>query len=88
MSSKKAKKSKPKEAKLSCLDATAKVLSSKGEPMNCKEMIDAMGAKGLWKSPGGLTPHSTLYSAILRELKAKGPESRLKKTERGKFSAA
>jgi hypothetical protein len=50
-------------------------------------MIEAMGKKGYWTSPGGKTPHATLYSAILRELKAKGKEARFKKTERGKFTA-
>ena len=58
------------------------------KPMNCKEMIEAMATKGLWTSPGGATPHATLYSAILRELNAKGIDSRFKKTERGKFTLA
>jgi len=75
-----------KEKKTSALDAAAKVLGENGEPMNCQEMIKAMSDKGYWKSPGGLTPHATLYSAILREIKAKGKESRFKKADRGKFS--
>ena len=49
-------------------------------------MVEAMAAKGYWKSPGGKTPHATLYSAILREINEKGKESRFKKTERGKFA--
>lgn len=57
------------------------------ETMSTKEMIDAMSAKGLWTSPGGKTPHATLYSAILREITAKGNESRFVKTEREKFAA-
>ena len=73
---------------MSALDAAAKVLGESGQEMNCQEMIKAMSEKGYWKSPGGLTPHATLYSAILRELKAKGAEARFRKTERGKFSAA
>lgn len=72
------------EKKLSCMAAAIKVLSESSEPMNAKEMIDAMEAKGYWSSPGGKTPHATLYSAILREL-AKGDESRFIKTERGRF---
>ena len=40
---------------------------------------------GYWTSPGGKTPHATLYSAILRDL-AKGDESRFVKTERGRFT--
>jgi hypothetical protein len=81
----KAKPEKP-EGKLSCLDAAAKVLGESKEPMNTKEMIEAMAAKGLWSSPNGQTPAATLYSAILREIKTKGNESRFKKTERGKFA--
>jgi len=85
-----AKKAKPKGdklKKLSALDAAAQVLAASKEPMNAKEMIDAMAAKGLWTSPGGKTPHATLYSAILREIGAKGKEARFKKTDRGHFAA-
>ncbi len=84
----KAAKQKAKPKKLSALDAAAKLLGETGQPMNCQEMIEAMAKKGLWTSPGGQTPHATLYSAILRELKAKGKDARFKKTERGKFAAA
>src|SRR5262245_49230455 len=83
-----AKQKAVKPKKLSALDAAAKLLAETGQPMNCQEMIEAMAKKGLWTSPGGQTPHATLYSAILRELKAKGKEARFKKTERGKFAAA
>jgi hypothetical protein len=74
-----------KEKKLSALDAAAKVLAEEGRAMTCQEMIDAMAAKSYWSSPGGKTPASTLYSAILREL-SKGAPSRFVKTERGKFT--
>jgi hypothetical protein len=74
-----------KAKKISAIDAAAKVLAGAKTPMNAIEMIDAMAAKGLWKSPEGKTPHATLYSAILREINAKGKEARFKKTERGKF---
>lgn len=80
----KAKKS-PGEGKLSCINAAAKVLGEKKEPMTTKEMIEAMAAKGLWSSPNGQTPAATLYSAILREIKTKGKEARFKKAEKGKF---
>ena len=82
---------KPKAAKadgkLSAIDAAAKVLAEAGEPLNAKQMIDAMSSKGYWTSPGGKPPHATLYSAILREVQTKGAESRFVKTERGKFAA-
>lgn len=71
--------------KMSALDATAKVLGESGEPMATKEMIDAMSAKGYWTSPGGQTPHATLYAAILREINTKGEEARFAKTDRGRF---
>ena len=72
--------------KLSTLDAAAKVLAEAGAPLNAKEMIDAMAAKGYWTTPGGKTPHSTLYAAILREINVKGKEALFAKTERGKFA--
>ncbi|HZT79164.1 MAG TPA: winged helix-turn-helix domain-containing protein [Gemmataceae bacterium] len=77
-----------KAKKLGCLDAAAKVLSETGAPMNCKEMIEAMATKGYWTSPGGKTPHATLYSAIAREIATKAKESRFVKSERGKFALA
>ncbi len=80
----KAADAKPK--KLSALNAAAKVLADAKEPMACKELIEAMEKKGLWTSPGGKTPHATLYSAILREINAKGKEARFKKTDRGHFA--
>jgi HB1, ASXL, restriction endonuclease HTH domain len=77
----------PKEKKVSAIDAAAQVLSASKEPMNAKEMIETMAAKKLWTSPGGATPHATLYSAIIREIAAKGKEARFVKMERGKFAA-
>jgi hypothetical protein len=79
-------KSSPK--KLSALDAAARVLQETNHPMTCKELIESMADKGYWKSPGGKTPHATLYSAMLREIGVKGKEARFKKTERGKFASA
>src|SRR6516165_3668582 len=75
---------KPKE--LSALDAAAKVLTETGQPMSCKELIEAMAAKGYWSSPGGKTPASTLYSGITKEIATKGKESRFLKTDRGRFA--
>jgi hypothetical protein len=83
-----AKKTEGQEPKrLSALAAAHKVLCEATEPLNVQQMIEAMTAKGYWTSPGGKTPHATLYSAILREL-AKGEASRFVKTERGRFVAA
>ena len=81
-------KSAKTDRKLSALDAAAKVLGESKEPLNSKEMIEAMATKGYWKSPGGKTPHATLYAAIIREISAKGKDARFKKAERGKFILA
>jgi hypothetical protein len=78
----------PKAKKTSALDAAVRVLEEAGQPMTCPEMIEAMTVKRYWASPKGLTPAATLYSAVLREMKAKGKEARFVKTERGKFGLA
>jgi HB1, ASXL, restriction endonuclease HTH domain len=85
-SAKKAPAKEKSNGKLSALDAAAKVLGESKEPMNTKKMIEQMAAKGYWTSPGGKTPHATLYSAILREIDTKGSDARFKKTERGMFA--
>ncbi len=81
-----AQKKKQSERGMSALDAAAKVLGEAKQPMNTKEMIDAMAAKGYWNSPGGKTPAATLYSAILRECQKKGKDARFKKVDRGRFA--
>jgi hypothetical protein len=82
-----AKKTKTAERKMSALDAAAKVLAETKQPMTAKALIEAMAAKGYWTSPGGQTPHATLYAAITREIAKKGKESRFQKTDRGLFAA-
>ena len=72
--------------KVSALDAAAKVLGEAAQALGCKEMIEAMAAKGYWSSPAGRTPAGTLYAAILREIATKGDAARFQKTERGKFA--
>lgn len=82
----KAKATKKREGKMGALDAAAQVLAGSKEPLNTKAMIEQMAAKGLWTSPGGKTPHATLYSAIVREINDKGAEARFVKTDRGQFT--
>ena len=82
-----AKKTGGKRKKLSAVDAAAQVLSETKQPMNAKQLIEAMASKNLWTSPGGRTPWSTLYSALSREINAKGKESRFVKADRGQFRA-
>ena len=73
------------EKKLSGLDAAAKVLADTGHEMTVKEILEAILTKGYWKSPNGKTPAATLYSSVIREISAKGKDSRFRKAERGKF---
>ena len=80
-----AKQGEPKAKRSSGLDAAALVLAESGEPMGVKEIVEVAAQKGYWKSPGGKTPHATVYSAILRELQVKGRDARFRKVERGKF---
>ena len=81
-----AKQGDGKAKKPSGLDAAARVLAESKEPMTCREIVDVAFERGYWKS-GGKTPHATIYSAIIREIAAKGKASRFKKVERGKFAA-
>ena len=73
--------------KISQIQAALQVLANAKEPMNCQAMVEAMSAQGLWTSPGGKTPHATLYAAILREINTKGNDARFRKVNRGQFVA-
>jgi hypothetical protein len=83
----KAKKAdgKQKPKRTSALDAAAEVLKKASKPLRSQEMITAMAEQGLWTSPGGKTPHATLYAAIIREIRDKGEAARFRKIERGQF---
>ncbi len=73
------------KARMSGLDAAAKVLGETGQPMSCREMVEKMLAQKYW-STNGKTPANTLYSAILRQINTKPKESQFKKVGRGKFA--
>jgi hypothetical protein len=76
--------------RLSALNAAVKVLEERDPadgPLSCAQMIERMAAKGYWTPVrGGLTPANTLYSAVLREINAKGENSRFEKVDRGRFT--
>ena len=74
------------DKRLSALDAAAKVLAEAKEPLNCKQMIEAMTEKDYWQpTQGGKTPANTLHAAIGAEIKKKGNQSRFEKVGRGQF---
>ena len=74
--------------KLSLLKAAIAVLEESDEALNTKQMIEQAKAKGLWTPGEGKTPEQTLYSAIAREIKAKGENSRFKLITQGHFKLA
>jgi hypothetical protein len=78
---------KGKVAKLSALAAAARVLTEAQTEMNCTQLIETMAAKGYWTSPGGKTPASTLYAAIIRHMATRGKEAVFQKTGKGTFAA-
>ncbi|MFO0856149.1 MAG: HTH domain-containing protein [Phycisphaerales bacterium] len=82
---KQAKERKPK--RVSALDAAALILADTGKAMRATELIAEMERRGLWKSPGGKTPESTLYAALAREIAFKGDASRFARGEKGFFIA-
>lgn len=79
-----AKQGDVKARKPSGLDAAARVLAEADKPLAVKEIVSTAFERGYWKSDG-VTPHATIYSAIIREIATKGKDSRFKKVERGKF---
>lgn len=76
------------ENTMTCLDAAAKLLSETGQPMTCQQLIAAIASKGYWTSPAGRTPASTLYAAIVREMRTKKDRARFRKTAPGRFGLA
>jgi hypothetical protein len=73
--------------KMSMLNAVIKILETAVHPMSAKEIIAAMEAENLWKSPGGKTPHNTLSAAIGKELRDK-ENPRFQKTAPGLYALA
>jgi hypothetical protein len=73
---------------LSLIDAAVQVLAKSKEPLNTTAMVEQVTTAGLWTPGAGKTPHATLYSAILREIKLKGDAARFVKVERGQFTLA
>ncbi|MBQ3807845.1 MAG: winged helix-turn-helix domain-containing protein [Kiritimatiellae bacterium] len=73
---------------LGLLSAAAAVLERSDAPMSVKAMIEAAKSEGLWTPGAGKTPEQTLYSAIIREIKDKGDQSRFRKEGRGLFAFA
>jgi hypothetical protein len=74
---------------MSLINAAAHLLAQ-GEqaPMRCKDIVEQAINQNLWQPGKGLTPASTLYAAIGREIKTKGDASRFVKAERGMFTVA
>ncbi len=85
------KKQRPAESdkpkRRGALDLAAELLSQSPAPMTTAAMVAVMLERKLWFT-NGKTPAATLYAAIIREISAKGKDSRFVKTARGQFAAA
>ena len=77
-SKKAAKQRVPKGPRHSLANAAILVLSKAKEPMNAKAIVERATADGLYEPGDGKTPEATLYSAMLRDKKA-----RFHKADRG-----
>jgi len=73
-----AKARQPKGPRQSLANAAILVLAKAKEPMNAKAVVEQATADGLYEPGKGKTPEATLYSAMLRDKKA-----RFHKAERG-----
>ena len=86
---KKAKAATPKQPKegMSALDAAHKVLVKIGTALTVRQITELIQEKGYCPNLKGATPHLTISSAIQREVKGKGSESRFYKDGKGLFGA-
>lgn len=79
------KANEAKSKKSGCLDAAISLLEKSKEPMGCNALMDVILERKLWKTVGA-TPHQTLSSAIQREIRKHGKQSRFVKTGRGLYT--
>jgi len=66
---------------LTCLDAAFRLLKDRGIAIHARRMIEEMAERGLWKSPNGATPWTTVSVEMRREIAAKGAASRFVRGE-------
>jgi hypothetical protein len=66
-----AKQRQPKGPRHSLANAAILVLAKAKEPMNAKAIVEQATADGLYEPGNGKTPEATLYSAMLRDKKAR-----------------
>lgn len=78
--------SRTKSRGASLLDLASAAMVENGGQMKCGEIIECVKATGKW-SCEGKTPAATLHSALMREIKTKGEQSRFEKFCRGHFQA-
>lgn len=83
-------KTQPKapDGKLSLIKAAIAILEQSEQAMNTRQLVEAAKEQGLWEPTGGKTPEQTLYSAIVREIKAKGDCARFATAGKGLFVLA
>ena len=73
------------QGQMSGLDAAARVLTEDNTEMNVRQITEAAIERGYW-NPAGATPSATISSAIMREIRDKGEQSRFFKAGKGLFA--
>lgn len=71
---------------MSGLEAAAFILKQTGRPMRVKEIAEIAIREQLWGSEGA-TPWASIASSIIRDIAAKGEDSRFEKIDKGLFVA-
>ena len=72
--------------KLSLMNAALQVLRESGIPMNTRQLVKAVIARGLWKPTDCKTPEQTLYGCFFREIRvAEHPRIRKSAAKKGRF---
>ena len=73
---------------ISLLAAAANLLAETGWTANCRKIVQELDERGIWSSPGGKTPNSTLYASMNREIEEKGDRSRFVRADKGLYAAS
>ena len=75
--------------RMSLVGAAVVILRAHQYELPVRDIMRRITESGLWSSPAGKTPEQTLYSAIIREIAAKGTNARFRRGQiRGCFYVA
>jgi len=61
------------------------MLAEAKKPLNTKETVEHMLARGLWQTKGR-TPAAAICAALLRHIQSSGNDSRFRRAKQNRFS--